>query len=201
MTLPTYDLWTPEVHPDEAFHPTWRNRSNIFGSIEHLASLIHNKIDHRMVKTIFAIPSYGRTWKLESGSTKSGIAPIVGLSQPGDAGPLSRQSGLLSYPEICANLPEADNRIVEYDRFQLTNGSDSNGAYAYRLPDRNGNYGIWIGFDDAVSVAEKVEMALDCGVTGFALVDLGYDDFRGTCGGERFPLLSAIYNSSGVLTE
>lgn len=200
MTLPTYDLWTPDVHPDEAFHPTWRNRSNAFGSIENLASLIHNRIDHRMEKTIFAIPSYGRTWKLEQGASESGRPPIFGLIQPGDEGPMSGQPGLLSYPEICANLPDADNRIVEYDRFQLLNGTDINGAYAYRLPDRNGNHGIWIGYDDPVTVSEKVDLAHGCGVNGFALVDLSYDDFRGTCGGEKFPLLSAIHNSNNVFS-
>lgn len=177
---------------DEAFHPAWRNHSNEFGSIEHLASLIHGNIGHRMAKTIFAIQSYGRSWQLETGSTDSGVPPVMGLRQPGAEGQVSRQPGLLSYPEICANLPHADNRLIEYDRYQLRNGSDANGAYAYRLPDRNGAHGIWIGYEDPSSVADKVKMALECGVMGFSLVDLNHDDFRGTCGGEKFPLLSAI---------
>lgn len=195
VTLPTYDLWTPDQHPEEAFHPAWREHNKEFGSIEHHSKHIHASIDNRMTKTIFAIQTYGRTWKLKPESTDTGIPPIHGLDEPGEPGLLSQYPGLLSYPEICANLPEADNRIVQYDRFQLDNYTNSNGAYAFRQPDIDGNHGIWIGYEDPFSVEEKVKWALEWGLAGAAVVDLSYDDFRGTCGGEKFPILNAVRSS------
>lgn len=195
VTLPTYDLWTPDQHPEEAFHPSWRQRNYTFGSIEDYSIHIHGHIDDRMAKTIFAIQTYGRTWKLKPKSTDTGFPPIFGLSEPGEVGQLSKRPGLLSYPEICANLPDADNRIVQYDRFQLENNTDSNGAFAYRQPDINGDHGIWIGYEDPDSVEEKVKWALEWGSAGVAVIDLSYDDFHGTCGGEKFPIVKAVRKS------
>lgn len=63
--------------------------------------------------------------------------------------------------------------------------------YAFRLPDENGENGIWVGYEDPDSVGNKAGYVRAKGLGGIALVDVTLDDFRGLCSGEKYPLLRA----------
>lgn len=65
------------------------------------------------------------------------------------------------------------------------------GVYAFRLPDENGENGIWVGYEDADSVGNKAGYVRAKGLGGIAVVDVTLDDFRGLCTGEKYPLLRA----------
>lgn len=65
------------------------------------------------------------------------------------------------------------------------------GTYAYRLPDQNGENGIWVGFEDPDTVGNKAAYAKAKGLGGIAVLDITLDDFRGTCVSDNFPLLRA----------
>lgn len=66
------------------------------------------------------------------------------------------------------------------------------GVYSYRLPDSDGNYGLWIGYEDADTAAAKTSYALGKNLGGICLHDLSSDDFRGACSGEKYPILRAV---------
>ncbi|KAM7285983.1 uncharacterized protein ISCGN_032868 [Ixodes scapularis] len=51
---------------------------------------------------------------------------------------------------------------------------------------------LWIGFDDAESLANKVQLALDKGLAGAMVWSIETDDFRGKCGRGKNPLQEAI---------
>lgn len=55
---------------------------------------------------MLGIPTYSRSWKLEEGSKVDEFPISESLDGPGDPGPLTKESGLLSYPEICNKIEE-----------------------------------------------------------------------------------------------
>ena len=59
-------------------------------------------------KLILGIPTYGRTWKLNEDSGSTGVPPLQADGQ-GAEGYLTHIDGILSYPEICTMLPNANN--------------------------------------------------------------------------------------------
>lgn len=66
------------------------------------------------------IPTYSRTWKLEE-DTKIDEFPIIeNLDGPGDPGPLTKEAGLLSYPEICNKIenPAQSIKAPTPDKFK-----------------------------------------------------------------------------------
>lgn len=65
------------------------------------------------------------------------------------------------------------------------------GVYAFRLPDENGENGIWVGYEDPDSVGNKAGYVRAKGLGGVAIVDVTLDDFRGLCTGEKYPLVRA----------
>ncbi|KAL1442136.1 hypothetical protein MTO96_030930 [Rhipicephalus appendiculatus] len=52
----------------------------------------------------------------------------------------------------------------------------------------------WINFDDARSIAEKMEVIRNESVAGIMLWDISVDDFKGACGPVH-PLVAAVYSS------
>lgn len=57
-------------------------------------------------KIVLGIPTYSRTWKLEEESKVDEFPITENVDGPGDPGPLTKESGLLSYPEICNKLED-----------------------------------------------------------------------------------------------
>lgn len=135
----------------------------------------------RASKAILAIPTFGRTWKLESDSSIPEVPPVRSVKQPGAAGLLTATPGLLSYPEVCAAIK---------DVLPLQKSNDGS-AYAYRQPTGHGEHGLWVGYEDEASARAKVAYAKATKLGGIAIVSVDLDDFRGSCGGEKFPILQA----------
>ncbi|XP_073847079.1 probable chitinase 10 [Musca autumnalis] len=124
-------------------------------------------------KLIMGLAFYGRHFGYSS-------QPMAGEAQlgAGSPGPYSKQPGFMGYNEICQLSKSGYN--FKFD--------DAHGVpYAY-------NDNQWIGFDDAKSIAMKVQLANSLNLGGVMVRSLESDDFRGTCG-EEYVLLKAINNT------
>ncbi|KAJ8973488.1 hypothetical protein NQ317_018761 [Molorchus minor] len=138
------------------------------------------------------IPTYGRTWKLKSDTSIDNI-PITDLEAPGDPGPFTKEAGLLSYPEICTKLG-ATQQLKGRSSAELQKVPDPTGRrgpYAYHIPGDNEDNGIWVGYEDTESAANKATYAKNKGLAGIAIDDLTLDDFRGICGHNKYGILVA----------
>lgn len=162
--------------PNEANHPA----ALVNGKFVVVDEVIGTH-DERASKTILAIPTFGRTWKLEPDSSIPEVPPVRSVKHPGNAGLLTATPGLLSYPEVCAAIK---------DVLPLQKANDGS-AYAYRLPTGHGEHGLWVGYEDEASARAKVEYAKTSKLGGIAIVSVDLDDFGGSCGGEKFPILQA----------
>lgn len=65
------------------------------------------------------------------------------------------------------------------------------GSYGFRLPDKDGNFGLWIGYEDADTAGNKAAYVRAKNLGGVAIFDLTLDDLRGSCSGDKFPILRA----------
>lgn len=178
VTLPTYDYWTAVQTPNEANHPAALVNGKFVVVDEIVDGATHAD---RASKSILAIPTFARTWKLEPDSSVPEVPPVRSVKQPGSAGLLTATPGLLSHAEVCAAIK---------DVLPLQTANDG-AAYAYRLPTGRGQHGLWVGYEDEASAGAKVSYAKASKLGGVAIVGVDLDDFRGTCGGEKFPILQA----------
>nr|XP_023014136.1 chitinase-like protein Idgf4 [Leptinotarsa decemlineata] len=148
-------------------------------------------------KLVLGIPTYGRTWHLED-DTKVDEFPITDLDGPGDPGPLTAEAGLLSYAEICSkvNSPPGPNGLPPPGQFKkVPDATKRRGVYAYRLPDGNDKGGIWVGYEDPETAANKAQYVKNKGLAGIAIDDLTLDDFRGICGNNKYAILRAAVSA------
>ncbi|XP_037510731.1 chitinase-3-like protein 1 isoform X1 [Rhipicephalus sanguineus] len=126
-------------------------------------------------KLLLGMPLYGRTFTLANPSNNGFLAPTVG---PGPAGPVTGESGYLGYNEICTQLKTSkDWKITRDPRVVAPVAVKGN---------------LWIGYDDAQSLTAKVLFARSLGLAGAMVWSIETDDFSGTCGGTKNPLLRAI---------
>ncbi|CAH1183293.1 unnamed protein product [Phaedon cochleariae] len=146
-------------------------------------------------KLVLGIPTYGRTWHL-AGESKVDEFPITDLSGPGEAGPMTKEAGLLSYPEICTKVtgPQG-NRPIDGQFKKVPDATKRRGVYAYRLPDKDEKGGLWVGYEDTETAANKAQYVKNKGLGGIAIDDLTLDDFRGICGHNKFAILRAAVSA------
>lgn len=100
----------------------------------------------------------------------------------------------MTYPEVCSKLPSRNNVHLKDENQILRQVNDPThryGNYAYRLPNGNGQYGFWVGYEDTESAASKAAYVANKNLGGVAIHYLNSDDFRGACSGERYPILRA----------
>ncbi|XP_046577673.1 chitotriosidase-1-like isoform X2 [Haliotis rubra] len=125
-------------------------------------------------KLVIGLPTYGRTFTLVSPEASGLGAPARGA---GTAGKYTREAGFLSYYEICQLI--------------------KSGADVHYIQDQKVPYLVsgnqWVGYDDRNSLETKVKFMKDQGYGGVMIWALDLDDFTGSCGGEPYPLLSAIH--------
>ncbi|KAA1414779.1 hypothetical protein F0U44_22205, partial [Nocardioides humilatus] len=142
-------------------------------------------------KIVLSIATFGRTWKLDADSEIAGVPPIH-TDGPGEAGPYVKTEGLLSYPEVCGKLinPNQQKGMRPHLR-KVTDPSKRFGTYAFRLPDDNGEGGIWVSYEDPDTAGQKAAYVKSKNLGGVAIVDLSLDDFRGLCTGDKYPILRA----------
>ncbi len=65
------------------------------------------------------------------------------------------------------------------------------GTYAYRLPDNDGNFGLWVSYEDPETAGNKAEYVRSHGLGGISINDLSMDDVHGKCSGDKYPILRA----------
>ncbi|CAH1114301.1 unnamed protein product [Psylliodes chrysocephalus] len=139
-------------------------------------------------KLVLGIPTYGRTWHLQ-GEAKIDEFPITDLEGPGEPGPLTKEAGLLSYPEICTKV--TTRTTTPGGLTKISDGTKRRGVYAYRYPDKDDKGGVWIGYEDPETAAIKAQYVKNKGLGGIAIDDLTLDDFRGVCNNNKFAILKA----------
>ncbi|KAH8271606.1 hypothetical protein KR018_010933, partial [Drosophila ironensis] len=125
-------------------------------------------------KLVLGVPFYGRTFTLPSGGDHEPGSPHIGK---GLAGKYSREPGVLGYNELC-ELMQQEDWIKQWE-------PDQQVPYAYRQRQ-------WVGYEDSRSISLKAQYALEHHLGGVMIWSLESDDFRGTCGQQRYPLLREI---------
>lgn len=95
---------------------------------------------------------------------------------------------------MCGFLPNPSNAHLKGEHQPLRIQRDPTmryGTYAYRLPDENGNHGLWVGYEDPETAQSKATYVVRKNLAGVAIHDLSNDDFRGSCTGDKYPILRA----------
>ncbi|XP_076310763.1 endochitinase-like isoform X2 [Tachypleus tridentatus] len=154
-----------------------RNRLNVNWTINYYLELGAPK--HKL---IVGIPTYGRSFTLLDPDDNEINAPADG---PGEEGPSTREKGYLAYHEICQNILEKDWQVRRPY-------SDIFGPFCFKGDQ-------WVGFDDEVIITKKANYIREQGLGGAMVWALTDDDFRGFCGKEKSPLVTALRNA--LLTE
>lgn len=199
INLEAYDFLTPERNPEEADYTAPLYPLNEQNRLPHYNAeyQISYWLQHNCPanKIVLGMASYGRAWKLTADSATSGGAPVVPKTDGGaEPGMQSQTRGLLSWPEICIKLPRPENLYLKGAEAPLTRVTDPTkryGTYAVRLPDTNGDHGIWVSYVDAESAGNIASFVHAKQLGGLSINDLSYDDFRGLCNGDKYPLLRA----------
>lgn len=145
-------------------------------------------------KLIVGIPTYGRAWKMTDESGTTGVPPLTTDNEGIIEGTSTKTPGLLSYPEICARLSNPSNLNKEGDDAPLKKVTDPTkrfGTYAFRLPDKDDNFGLWVGYEDPETAAIKAGYVKEKNLGGVGIFDISMDDYKGLCNGEKFPILRA----------
>ncbi|XP_066141892.1 chitinase-like protein Idgf4 isoform X1 [Euwallacea fornicatus] len=210
VTLQAFDYRTPDRNPKELDFPAPLYELLDRKYDENVDYQVRYWLSHGLPanKLILGIPTFGRAWKLNADSGLTGVPPLE-TDGPADPSQYTNKAGLLSYPEICNKIANAKEiqagylgklRKVndptkryeqEYEYWNVSDVTNRYGSYAFRLPDSNGENGIWVGFEDPDTAGNKASYAKAKGLGGIALLDITLDDFRGTCTSDHFPLLRA----------
>ncbi|XP_044591649.1 probable chitinase 10 [Cotesia glomerata] len=127
-------------------------------------------------KLMIGMPTYGRSFTLVDKDKFDIGAPASGGGVPGN---FTNESGFLSYYEVCGFLNE-DNTTLVWD-------SEQQVPFAYRDDQ-------WVGFDDERSLINKMNWLKEEGFGGIMIWSVDMDDFRGSCGAGKYPLISAMKN-------
>ncbi|XP_075986238.1 acidic mammalian chitinase-like isoform X2 [Anticarsia gemmatalis] len=128
-------------------------------------------------KIALGIPFYARTFTLADPNNNGVRAPSTGA---GPAGPYTNEAGFMGYNEFCYKMTtETWNK-----RF------DNSAKVPYAFKD---NY--WVSYDDANSIAIKINYAKSLGINKMMVWSIETDDFHGVCGQGANPLLKAINNA------
>ncbi|XP_012260741.1 probable chitinase 10 [Athalia rosae] len=125
-------------------------------------------------KLMIGMPTYGRSFKLVDKNKFDIGAPASEGGSPGD---FTNEAGFLSYYEVCTFLNE-DNTTLVWD-------SEQQVPFAYRDDQ-------WVGFDDERSLMNKMSWLKEEGFGGIMVWSVDMDDFKGTCGTGKYPLIKAM---------
>lgn len=121
---------------------------------------------------VIGLPTYGRTFTLANANMTDIEAPALRGGQPGQ---YTKESGFLSFFEICELLKNAATLV--WDNEQMV-------PYAYKGDQ-------WVGFDDPRSFKIKVQWLKERGFSGIMIWSVDMDDFTGSCMGLKYPLIKS----------
>lgn len=196
VVLEAFDFQTFTRNPKEADfpHPLYElNERNPEANVNYQVQYwLTNKAPAS--KMIVGIPTYGRAWKMIEDSGITGVPPLRTEKEGIIEGPQTKTPGLLSWPEVCSKLPNPSNMHLKGEDAPLRKVGDPVkrfGSYAFRLPDKDGNFGMWVGYEDPDMAGNKAGYVRAKGLGGIGIFDLSLDDFRGSCTGDKFPILRA----------
>lgn len=197
VNLHAYDWVTGERNPEVADFPAPIYELNERNPEFNVNYQVQYWLTHNCpaTKINVAVAAYGRSWKMTKDSGLTGLPPVSECDNVGPAGTQTQTPGLLSWPEVCAKLPNPANQHLKGADGPLRKVGDPTkrfGNYAYRSADDNNEHGLWVGYDDPDTASNKAMYVKTKGLGGIALVDMSYDDFRGSCSGDKFPILRAI---------
>jgi len=124
-------------------------------------------------KLVLGMPFYGRTFTLDQADSNKLTSPAGN----GPSGPFTNESNFMGYNEICEQIKEIGWERQD-DKVQMV-------PYVFKDT-------AWISYDDVDSIKAKTQFLTEKGLGGAMIWSIDTDDFRGTCGPEKFPLLRAI---------
>lgn len=131
-------------------------------------------------KLVLGLPLYGRTQRLVNPSQWELGSPTSGA---GTRGQYTREAGFLSYYEACK---------VNFVHKVSTAQSSANAPYGHNGQD-------FICYDDKESITYKVKnIAVNKRLKGVMFWAIDLDDFSGSCGSEKYPLIKAARKALGV---
>jgi len=116
--------------------------------------------------------SYGRAWTLADTSKSGFNAPASGKSAPGGS---TKEAGYLAYYECQARIAQGATEVYDSDRgcVYIVSGDE------------------WAGYDNEVSVCEKIQFAKSRNLAGSMWWALDLDDMVGLySGGTKLPLIN-----------
>ncbi|XP_018028104.2 uncharacterized protein LOC108683310 [Hyalella azteca] len=123
-------------------------------------------------KIVLGLALFGRTFFLaDRRNHRVGAAALEGDPSSGD--------GLLTYREICKRI-ESEGIVWSIAREQ-----EQRAPYIYGGTE-------WIGYDDSLSLTEKIDLAKNLHLRGVSAFAISTDDFRGECLAGKYPLLRTI---------
>ncbi|CAG2250400.1 E3.2.1.14 [Mytilus edulis] len=127
-------------------------------------------------KLIVGMATYGRSFTLRSLADTGFGAPTTGQ---GTAGTYTREKGFQSYYEICTNIKNHGWTEVWLQDQQV--------PYAYKGDQ-------WVGYDNPKSIEIKTKYVIDNGLGGGMIWAIDIDDFHGSCGHGKYPLMTTMKN-------
>ncbi|XP_061389960.1 chitinase-like protein Idgf4 [Musca vetustissima] len=197
VNLMAFDFQTPERNPEVADFPAPLYELNERNPESNVNFQVNYWLNNHCpaTKINVGIATYGRSWKMTKDSGLTGLPPVSDTDKAGPAGVQTQIDGLYSWPEVCSKLPNNANQHLKGADQPLRKVGDPTkrfGNYAYRSADDKGENGLWVGYEDPDTAANKAAYVKSKGLGGVALVDLSYDDFRGSCSGDKYPILRAI---------
>ena len=124
-------------------------------------------------KLVVGLATYGRSFTLSNANQHGMNAPTSG---GGKAGEFTRESGFLAFYEICDMLKQGASYYWDEEQ-----------AVPYAVQGDQ-----WVGFDDELSIRNKVKWLNEQGYAGAMVWALDMDDFKGTCTPKKYPLIRAM---------
>ncbi|XP_059486424.1 chitinase-3-like protein 2 [Neocloeon triangulifer] len=121
-------------------------------------------------KIQIGIPTYAHTFRLVNPENNGLNAPAIGFGSIG-------VKGFAHYADIC-NFTSQPNTGVRWD-------NESKVPYAFN------NYD-WVSYDNVTSVEQKTTLVKSMNFGGAMVWSLSHDDFSGSCGQGKFPLVNRI---------
>ncbi|CAF0791621.1 unnamed protein product [Brachionus calyciflorus] len=137
-------------------------------------------------KLVLGLSAYGRSFKLKEGFESCPLTDTP-VSGAGSDGKFSREAGFLTYYETCEKIFKNNWKYIWNDQQKVPY------AYSNEITTSSAAPIEWVGFDDVLSIEEKLKYILAKKLGGGMIWSLDMDDFTGTyCNQGKYPILTTI---------